>query len=94
MRVEYSKRAIADLQQIVTYYARSGDIALSERIATWIQELVARIAALPLSGRPVAQRPSVRVMLLQRYRYKIFYRVIGNTIRIIHIRHTSRLPYG
>jgi hypothetical protein len=27
------------------------------------------------------------------YRYKIFYRVIGDSIRVVHIRHTSRRPY-
>ena len=93
MRVEYSKRAIADLRQIATYFARVGAPAVGERIATRIQELVARIAASPLSGRAVAERPGVRVALLVNYRYKIFYNVAGDTIRIVHIRHTSRRPY-
>jgi toxin ParE1/3/4 len=93
MRVEYSKRAVADLREIATYYARSGNRAVAEKIATRIQEVVARIAALPLSGRPVVQRLGVRVALLPSYRYKIFYRVMGDTIRIVHIRHTSRRPY-
>jgi plasmid stabilization system protein ParE len=93
MRVEYSKRAIADLRQIAAYFARSGAAAVGERIAVRVQEVVARIAELPLSGRPVVQRPGVRVVLLASYRYKIFYRVMGDTIRIVHIRHTSRRPY-
>jgi toxin ParE1/3/4 len=94
MRVDYSKRAIADLRNIAAYYARSGNPAVAERIAERIQEVVARIAASPLSGRPVAQRPGVRVVPLLRYSYKIFYRVIGDTIQIVHIRHTSRRPDG
>ena len=89
MRVEYSKRAIADLRQIASYYGRSGNPALAERIAARIQEVVTQITGSPLSGRSVVQRPGVRVMLLVNYRYKIFYRVAGNTVRIIHIRHTS-----
>ena len=93
MRVEYSKRAIADLRQIASYYARSGNPAAAERIAARIQEVVAQITGSPLSGRSVVQRPGVRVVLLVNYRYKIFYRVAGNTIGIIHIRHTSRRPY-
>jgi toxin ParE1/3/4 len=93
MRVEYSKRAIADLRQIAAYRARSGSPAVEERIATRIEEVVARIAASPLSGRPVVQRPGVRVWLLLSYHYKIFYRVTEDTIRIVHIRHTSRRPY-
>jgi len=93
MRIEYSKRAIADLRQIAAYHAGSGNSRTAERIAAHIQEVIARIAALPLSGRPVVQKPAVRVALLPTYRYKIFYTVMGETIRVIHIRHTSRRPY-
>jgi plasmid stabilization system protein ParE len=38
----------------------------------------------------VIDRPGVRVAPLLRYRYNIFYAVTGDTIRILHIRHTSR----
>jgi hypothetical protein len=38
MRVEYSKRAVADLRHIAAYYARSGNPALGERIAARIRE--------------------------------------------------------
>jgi plasmid stabilization system protein ParE len=93
MRVEYSKRAITDLRQIAAYYTRSGNPAVGARIAARIEEVVARIAVTPLSGRPVIQRPGVRLAHLRSYRYKIFYRVIRDTIRIVHIRHTSRRPY-
>ena len=93
MRVEYSKRAVSDIRQIVAYYCRSGNPAVAERIAARIQEVVVQITGSPLSGRSVVQRPGIRVVLLSNYRYKIFYRVIGDTIRIVHIRHTSRRPY-
>jgi plasmid stabilization system protein ParE len=63
MRFEYSKRAIADLRQIAAYHLRSGNPAVAERIAARIQAVVARIAEIPLSGRPVVQRPGVRVVL-------------------------------
>ena len=64
MRVEYSKRAIADLRQIAAYYARSGNPAIARSIVARIQEVVARITGSPLSGRSVVQRPGVRVVLL------------------------------
>jgi plasmid stabilization system protein ParE len=93
VRVEYSKRAVADLRHIAAFYARFSNPAVAERIAARIQEMVARLAELPLSGRAVAQRPGVRVVPLLRYRYKLFYRVSDEAIRILHIRHTSRRPY-
>jgi plasmid stabilization system protein ParE len=85
MRVEYSKRATSDIRRIVAYYDRSRNPAVAERIAARIQEVVAQITGSPLSGRSVIQRPGVRVVLLSNYRYKIFYRVADETIRIIHI---------
>ena len=93
MRVEYSKRALADLRQIAAYYAGSGNSAIAHRIAERIQQVIARIAVSPLSGRGVVGRPGVRVALLPSYRYKIFYRIVGDVIRIMHIRHTSRRPH-
>jgi len=93
MKVEYSKRAVSDIRQIAAYYDRSGNPTVAERLLARIQEVVAQITGSPLSGRSVVQRPGVRVALLLNYRYKIFYRVAGDTIRIIHIPHTSRRSY-
>jgi len=78
MRVEYSKRAVADLRQIAAYYVRPSNAAIAERIAERIQQVMARIAVLPLSGRAVVGRQGVRVALLPSYHYKIFYRVAGD----------------
>jgi toxin ParE1/3/4 len=83
----------SDLRQIAAYHARSDDAGVGEKIAAGIRERVSRIAEAPQRGRPVARRPGVRAMLLVRYRYKIFYRVVGTTVRIIHIRHMSRQPW-
>jgi toxin ParE1/3/4 len=93
MNVEYSKRAISDLRQIAAYYTNSDNVAVGEKIASAVRDLVSRIAEAPQWGRPVLQRPGVRVVLLVRYRYKVFYRVTGTAVRIIHIRHMSRRPW-
>lgn len=36
--------------------------------------------------------PNVRVLFVGRYPYKFFYRVRGDTVEVLHIRHTSRFP--
>jgi plasmid stabilization system protein ParE len=51
MRVEYSKRAIADIRHIAAYYTRSGNPVIAERIMARVQEVVAHITRSPLSGR-------------------------------------------
>ncbi len=35
----------------------------------------------------------IRVKVVRRYRYKIFYSVSGDSIEIVHIRHTARRPW-
>jgi toxin ParE1/3/4 len=93
MKVEYSKRALVDLRRIAEYYATVDDPRVADAVAAAIRQLIDRITQHPASGRPVVQRPGVRVILLPRHRYKIFYRANGDTIRIVHIRHTSRRPW-
>lgn len=93
MRIEYSKRAIADLRAIAAHYAASNNPRAGERLAERIREVVARLARLPQSGRPVIERPGVRVIPLLRYRYNIFYAASEDAVRILHIRHTSRTPW-
>jgi plasmid stabilization system protein ParE len=44
MRVEYSKRALADLRQIAAYYARYDNPVLGPRVGARIKEVVKRIA--------------------------------------------------
>jgi toxin ParE1/3/4 len=93
MKIEYSKRAIADLRSIATHYLASGDPRVAAEIEARIREVVARVARSPESAPPVLQRPGLRVVLVLRYPYKIFYRVMTDRIRIVHIRHTARRPW-
>ena len=93
MTAEYSRRALTDLRDIAAYYANSDHPAVGEAVATRIREVVARLETAPRSGRPVIGREDIRVAPLLRYSYNIFYTLIGDTVRIVHIRHTSRRPW-
>ena len=55
-----------------------------------IRDVIARVARWPKSARGVRGRPGVRVVPLLRYPYKIFYRITGEGIEILHIHHTAR----
>jgi plasmid stabilization system protein ParE len=92
MNIEYTKRFSEDLSDIAAYYADSDQPMAAVRLADRIQDVVARITRTPGSGRPVSERPGVRVVTLRPYRYKVFYSYTasGETVRILHIRHTSR----
>ena len=94
MIVRYSPRATRDLQSIYQY--------LSERSPRGaINVLTAIYAAVEFVRRhPAASQstnvPGVRAKIVQRYRFKVFYRVAAsdNAIEVVHVRHTSRRPWS
>jgi plasmid stabilization system protein ParE len=92
MKVEYSRRATADLHKVSADSRAFGDdvvIAVERRI----REIVAYLAEHPEAFAKVVERPGMHVVPLVRYPYKIFYRILEDRIRILHIRHTARRPW-
>jgi plasmid stabilization system protein ParE len=77
MNVEYSRHALTDLHHIAEYYATTAGPARADAVVVAIRQAVARVTQHPESGRPILQRPGVRVALLPRYRYKIFISCVG-----------------
>jgi plasmid stabilization system protein ParE len=57
-----------------------------------IRMVVELVAHFPGSGRRLEQRPSVSVIPLGNYPYRIFYTVSGDEVTILHIRHSARKP--
>lgn len=93
MKVEYSNRATSDLRKIAADSRRIFGEKVAAELGLRIEEIVERIRRAPESAPRVDQRSGVRVVLLIRYPYKIFYRVLRDRVRILHIRHTSRRPW-
>ena len=58
-----------------------------------IRAVVERISRDPPSAPEVEQRSSIHVVPLIRYPFKIFYRVLDDRVRIMHIRHNARRPW-
>ena len=92
MKVEYSNRAAADLRKLAADSLQFGD-AVAMAVEMRIHRIVAHVAEYPAAAERVAERPGVHVVPLVRYPYKIFYRVLEDRVRILHIRHTSRRPW-
>jgi plasmid stabilization system protein ParE len=94
MSVEYSKRALDDLEAISSYYAESAEPGTAGRFERRFQDVVSRLDRQPETAQPLTGRPGVRVALLNTFPYKIFYRIIdSDRIRILHVRHSSRRPW-
>jgi toxin ParE1/3/4 len=92
MKPVYSRRALADLEDIASYYSANASPAIAASIEHRFREVIDRICRLPEAAPRVSQRSHVRVVTVVRYAFRIFYRVRGEMVDILHIRHTSRFP--
>jgi len=93
MKVEYTKRAVADLQKAAADSRPGFGETVAAALEYRIREVIAHIAEHPDAAPRVIQRPGMRVFPLIRYPYKIFYRVLADRVRILHVRHTARRPW-
>jgi len=91
MIVRYRQRALTDLEEIFTYLnGRSPQGARSVLAA--ISVAIDDIAQNPLAARQTSD-PTVRVKVVRRYLYKVFYTASAGEIEVLHIRHGARRPW-
>lgn len=93
MKVEYSKRALADLHKVSAECRRTFGDNVAAALEARIRVIVEQIGDAPESAPRVEQLPGVRVIPLIRYPYRIFYRILEDRVRILHVRHTSQRPW-
>lgn len=89
MRVIFTEPALADVEDIREYLSAHYPFTMPS-VERRIQVVLNHIASWPKSGRPVVERPGVRVVPLLRYPYRIFYRVTPDAVEILHIHHSAR----
>ena len=90
MRVRLTKRARQDLGAIFSYVSRDNPPAAADLVER-IESVIEALAHHPGLGHPT--RPAGRyVVTVPRASYRVFYRIAGSEVRILHIRHTSRRP--
>jgi toxin ParE1/3/4 len=88
MRLRYRAQALGDIEEIYRY--------LEQRNPSGAQNVLRAIYAgiQIVAERPYASQrtddPEVRVKVMRRYGYKIFYRIVeDDTVEIMHVRHSS-----
>jgi plasmid stabilization system protein ParE len=91
MRLRYRAQALADIDAIHRYLEERNPSG-ARNVLRAIYASIQLIAERPLAYR-LTDDPDIRVHVVQRYRYKIFYAAAGDTVEIIHVRHTSRRPW-
>jgi toxin ParE1/3/4 len=88
-RIEYTQPALRDLRELETYLRAAGGDLVADR---FIDKIVAKVRS--LQDRPMRQRvrtefgPGLRAVAIGSQ--MIFYRVDGDTVRIVRVLHGSR----
>lgn len=90
MNVVYAPRALRDLEGIDSYLV-ARDPAASTKVLGAIKSSIDTISFFPRIGRVIDDAGHRRVPVL-RYPYLIFYRIAGDEVLILHIRHAARRP--
>ena len=91
MRIRYTTRAFSDRESIFDYLVeRSPKGALSVQRA--IVGTIRSLAEFPRLGR-LTDVADVRELTVPRYPYKVYYRIDGDEIWVVHIRDARRRPW-
>jgi len=88
MKVRYSAQARDDLNNIFQYLQKRS-LSGARNVARAIYASVRFLVERPFASQET-DKQGVRVKVVRRYSFKIFYTISDDTIEIIHIRHTAR----
>ena len=93
MQIVYTDEALSDLDDVFRYIAEQYPGVLA-RFQVRLRTAAARISAWPSSAPRVHDYSDLRTVNLAPYPYRLFYRVKGDRIEILHVRHAARrLPW-
>lgn len=90
LTIRFDARALADFAEIRDYLVERSPTG-AERVRLHLIQTIERLADFPFLGRPTDE-PGVRVLVLTRYPYLVFYAVIADDVVILHVRHGAREP--
>jgi plasmid stabilization system protein ParE len=88
MKVRYTKRAFADREAIFEYLNQR-DPRVAQKAKAFIKQKIADLDHSPRRARMIKDL-GVHALWLGRYPYIVYYRVNGDVVSIIHIRHGAR----
>ena len=89
MQVLWAPIALRQVEQIFDYLEQFNPRA-AEAVAVALITAGNSLKTFPHRGRPVAKTNKREIIAI--YPYLIRYRIIGNTVRILRVRHTARRP--
>ena len=92
MKLEFKNRAVDDLRKIASRSHEEFGDRVAAALEVRIRHVINGNAERPESAPRLEHREDLRVIQLGKYPFKIFYRVLPDRIRILHVRHSARRP--
>jgi plasmid stabilization system protein ParE len=92
MKLRYRELALSDLDRIFHYLDQRSP-AGARNVINAIHSAIDDVAHDPLGARGTSD-PTVRVKVVRRYGYKVFYSVKGDAVEILHVRHGARRTWS
>jgi plasmid stabilization system protein ParE len=96
-RIEWSKKAMGELYNILGYLKQEVSVSASERFLDVIEENIEKIKNHPTRGRQVPNRKTIRFVLIGK-KHRLYYRPHGSVLYITAIFDTrqdiSKRPYA
>ena len=90
MRLVLHPKVHSDIHAIMEYYERVAYPALADDFYGELRRFMLRAAARPESFS--IRRCELRRVNLQRFPYHFLFRIVGDTVRILVVRHHRRRP--
>lgn len=91
MKVRYTRRAFADREEIFEYLDRR-NLRAAREVKAFIKQRIVNLGTHPQRSR-LLRDLGVHAHWVGRYPYIIYYRIEGDEVWIIHIRHAARRPW-
>jgi toxin ParE1/3/4 len=88
MKVRYRELALSNLDEISSYLNQRSPGG-ARKVVEAIRAAIDDVAQNPLSARRTSDS-TVRVKVVRRYGYKIFYSIEADAIEVLHVRHGAR----
>lgn len=90
MRLVFHPRVYSDIDKIMAYYEASGSAQLADDFYGELRSFMAEAATRPESFS-IRERDIWRVNL-ERFPYHFLFRIVGDAIRVLVVRHHRRHP--
>ena len=90
MRVEFHKQVATDISRIMDYYKDVAGPKLADEFYSELRSFFQKAAETP-EAYGIRKRDLRRVNL-ERFPYHFLFRIVGDSVRILVVRHESRRP--